>query len=55
MRLSEIKRGKTITTRSLPEIVQAEEIIEESVETIRTHILAALNYDGEAFEVTRAA
>jgi hypothetical protein len=55
MRFSELKRGKTIATRSLPEIVQAEEIIQESLETIRTHILAALNYDGEAFEVTRAA
>ena len=55
MRFSELKTGKTITTRSLPEIVEAEEIIKTRTNEVTTHVLAALNYSSEAFDATQVA
>lgn len=54
MRFSELKTGKTIITRSLTEIVEAEEIIKDATGSIETHILASLNYGGEAFDAMAA-
>ena len=55
MRFAELKTGKTITTRSLPEIVEAEEIIQRRTDEITRHVLAALSYSGEAFDATAHA
>ena len=55
MRFSELKTGKTITTHSLPEIVEAEEIIQKSTDDIKTHILVAMNYASEPFDAAQTA
>lgn len=51
MRFSELLGGKTITTKSIVEIAEAEEMIVATTDAIKTEILASMNYGGEAFEV----
>ena len=55
MRFAELVDGKTITTKSLPEIIEAEEIIQQKTAEISNHIIAATQYGGEAFDATQAA
>jgi hypothetical protein len=55
MRFEELKTGKTITTKSLPEIVEAEEIIQRRTDEITNHVQAALSYSSEAFDATAHA
>ena len=55
MRFHELKTGKIITTKSLPEIVEAEEIIQDRTHELSSHALVALNYSSEAFDATQAA
>ncbi len=55
MRFAELKGGKTIRTKSLPEIIDAEEAIKQAVGNIETYVLAAGNYGGAAFEAGKAA
>jgi len=54
-RFAELVDGKTITTKSLPEIIEAEEIIQQKTAEISNHIIAATQYGGEAFDATQAA
>lgn len=55
MRFEELKTGKTITTKSLLEIVEAEQIIQRRTDEITLQVQAALNYSGEAFDATQPA
>lgn len=55
MRFHELLPGKTITTHTLNEIVEAEEAIQQSTETIEAYVRDALRYSGEAFEARRTA
>ena len=55
IRFHELVEGKTITTQSVREIVEAEQLIQETTEAIKAEVLAAMNYNSEAFEVTEAA
>lgn len=50
MRFHELKAGKSISTQSIDEIVEAEAMIKEITGKIETRVLAALNYSGEAFD-----
>ena len=49
IRLHELEQGKTITAHSIREIVAAEQMILENTEAIKTEVLAAMNYESDAF------
>lgn len=53
MRFHELLPGKTITTHTLTEIIEAEQSIQQSTETIELYVREALAYAGEAFEARR--
>ncbi len=55
MRFRELLPGKTVTTHSLTEIAEAEQIIQHSTETVEAYIRNALDYSGEAFEARRSS
>ena len=54
MRFRELLPGKTITTHTLTEITEAEQIIQQSADTVEAYISGALDYGGEAFEARRS-
>ena len=54
MRFSELKRGKTITTQNVVEILEAEKTIKQTAEAIESVILASVDYGNEA-RVSRSA
>ena len=47
MRFSELKQGKSFTTTDLSELVQIEETVKETVENIKSYVVAAGNYSGD--------
>lgn len=47
LRFFELQTGKTITTQSIMEIIEAEEMIKSATERIQTEVLAATGYGSE--------